>query len=732
VPDGTEAQVDRIALWLATAAVNAATLAAHPRAAKRWVTMRDEDVRDTHKPLDGVTRLSGEPFTVAGVEVQYPGQPVGPPSVWINCRCVLQPRRLEDAVADVLTAAAPVTEDAPQAVDEAVDELEGLDDDPGWDDDALPDEPTPWHGVLAPEGIASGDGRKFAADALTWRDLPLPLSWQKVNAAGHDGSVVVGQITDIQRDGDGLLRATGVFADTPEADEVIGLLAEGHLRGVSVDVDDAEMSVEEDGDEVGGEVTFSKGRICGATLCAIPAFPEAYVSLGVGDPVEEEPVDDTMTEPPFTDVALPFAEEFREYDAEARKRMAENGEALPDGSFPIADLEDLRNAIHAIGRAGDPEAAKAHIKKRARALGHEDLIPEGWAADLDSFKRGPGWVTEPVATKRIHDYWTVPGHKGYAKIRWGTPGDFRRLRRHLAKYVEPRFLNRTVAQWHHDALGYWPGELGKPGNPPNTPENRRRAARHASAAPAVVLASVTDMPVLPSKWFDNPGLDAPTALTIEDDGRVFGHLALWGTCHVGMGDVCVTPPRSAAGYAYFSTGAVLTDAGRVPVGQITMNTGHAGLSDDARAAAFHYDHTGSAVADVAVGEDEHGIWFAGAMRDVTPEQARGLSCAALSGDWRSIRGNLELVAALAVNVPGFPVPRRALAASGGVQTSLVAAGMVEEPVVDAVTAGADLVAAVADEIEARAAAKADRARRAEALAAEVRALRAERVASMGV
>jgi hypothetical protein len=37
----------------------------------------------------------------------------------------------------------------------------------------------------------------------------------------------------------------------------------------------------------------------------------------------------------------------------------------------------------------------------------------------------------------------------------------------------------------------------------------------------------------------------------------------------------------------------------------------------------------------------------------------------LSGDWRGVDGNLELIALLAVNVPGFPVPRtRALVASG--------------------------------------------------------------------
>ena len=68
----------------------------------------------------------------------------------------------------------------------------------------------------------------------------------------------------------------------------------------------------------------------------------------------------------------------RDYSADERSRLAEQGKALPDGSFPIVDREDLENAIQAFGRASDPAAAKAHIKKRARALGAEDLIPEGW------------------------------------------------------------------------------------------------------------------------------------------------------------------------------------------------------------------------------------------------------------------------------------------------------------------------------------------------------------------
>jgi hypothetical protein len=68
----------------------------------------------------------------------------------------------------------------------------------------------------------------------------------------------------------------------------------------------------------------------------------------------------------------------RAYSEEARGELASKGMAMPDGSFPIKDEADLRNAIQAYGRAKDKEAAKAHIIKRAMNLGREDLIPMNW------------------------------------------------------------------------------------------------------------------------------------------------------------------------------------------------------------------------------------------------------------------------------------------------------------------------------------------------------------------
>jgi hypothetical protein len=91
--------------------------------------------------------------------------------------------------------------------------------------------------------------------------------------------------------------------------------------------------------------------------------------------------------------------------------------------------------------------------------------------------------------------------------------------------------------------------------------------------------------------------------------------------------------------------------------------------------AAHYDNTCTAAAELAAGEDEHGIWVAGRVMPGLDDDARyKLEGAALSGDWRRIRGSMELLAALAVNAPGFPVPYRALVAAGE-PVALVAAGL---------------------------------------------------------
>lgn len=67
----------------------------------------------------------------------------------------------------------------------------------------------------------------------------------------------------------------------------------------------------------------------------------------------------------------------RDFSAKKRKKLASSGSAMKDGSFPIENEEDLRNAERLRGHAKDKAAATAHIKKRARALGLETHMNEG-------------------------------------------------------------------------------------------------------------------------------------------------------------------------------------------------------------------------------------------------------------------------------------------------------------------------------------------------------------------
>lgn len=182
----------------------------------------------------------------------------------------------------------------------------------------------------------------------------------------------------------------------------------------------------------------------------------------------------------------------------------------------------------------------------------------------------------------------------------------------------------------------------------------------------------------PREWFEDPQLSGPTPMTVTDDGRIFGHAALWGTCHTGFAGQCVTPPRERF-HEYFLLGETLTaDGETVATGTITLGTGHAATGGKITAfeAIKHYDNTGTVVADITTGEDAYGLWFSGALRaGVSPIKLRALRAAKLSGDWRKFGNGLRLVALLAVNVPGFPVPRLKTATSRGRQVALVAAGI---------------------------------------------------------
>lgn len=95
----------------------------------------------------------------------------------------------------------------------------------------------------------------------------------------------------------------------------------------------------------------------------------------------------------------------RKFPSEQRERLAERGQALPDGSFPIVTVADLRNAISLFGRAANQPVAKRHIIKRARALNRVDLLPETWnvSKSAESVATEKGLMDRPETPEGLSD-----------------------------------------------------------------------------------------------------------------------------------------------------------------------------------------------------------------------------------------------------------------------------------------------------------------------------------------
>lgn len=164
-------------------------------------------------------------------------------------------------------------------------------------------------------------------------------------------------------------------------------------------------------------------------------------------------------------------------------------------------------------------------------------------------------------------------------------------------------------------------------------------------------------------------------LTITDDGRVFGHLGVKGTCHTGFEDVCVTIPSSPTSYARFHVGATMTaEDETIPTGVLVAGGNHAGLNLSADQLRAYHEDVSLQWADVRAVDGTFGPWCSGALRpDVTEDLLRVLRASSLSGEWRDEGRGLDLILAQCVNNPGFPVFREAAGlAAGGRQITITA------------------------------------------------------------
>lgn len=85
--------------------------------------------------------------------------------------------------------------------------------------------------------------------------------------------------------------------------------------------------------------------------------------------------------------------------------------------------------------------------------------PEG---EVDDLGMRQAWAVYALTGCRVtfannlERYWRHG--EGSRKIRWRTPGDFTRCKRHLTKHVGSDRAARICASWHHKENGFWPGD----------------------------------------------------------------------------------------------------------------------------------------------------------------------------------------------------------------------------------------------------------------------------------
>lgn len=588
-----------------------------------------------------------------------------------------------------------------------------------------------WRGVLGLMDAWSADGRMLEGPqdegAVRARPLPLPLLVQPELAPGHDGGKLgVGVIDRIWTE-DGFVMGEGRFdmAD-PYGADLARKVGEGFIRFVSLDVDDAtahQVCLSPDGQSVieGCDpndpatpmgMVYTGWRVMGATLLAHPAFPDAHIALA----------DDTKAAPETAQAAVRLAEEPAPVPGEGEAEIVgydpawgcvvpnsdgtawEVADCALDGAVPANPQGDGPFAPEEIVQSADasPDVPEEQVQDEGTGCVAPDPDNEGaWlqvgcdtpgAVPANEDGTGPLEEVTDAANAADAEMATVPMLADDAPpgddpdTEDGQPEDKDQGNGCVCEQEDGTWAPCDCAQ--DDAV-----TADADGNPVAEDEDdatgMEMAAMPADCQPckgvAITASASTDTMTAPgfvplAEWFDQPQLSGPQPITVDaTTGRLFGHLAAWGTCHVGFRDRCVTPPRSSSGYGFFHTARIPTTAGDLDVGLITMDTGHAPLELTAASTVHHYDNTGTQAAVVRVGEDEFGIWVAGVtLPFVTEEQRLRLSLASFSGDWRHIRGGAELVAALAVNTPGFPMPARKTGTDNA-EYALVAAGALPRP-----------------------------------------------------
>jgi 2'-5' RNA ligase len=159
------------------------------------------------------------------------------------------------------------------------------------------------------------------------------------------------------------------------------------------------------------------------------------------------------------------------FPPEARKKAKAAHQTIPGtDSFPIRNVQDLKNAIQAFGRAKDKAAAKKHIIARARSLGATKMLPSSWKVDLanaimDSLAIDLALTKDGRTSYKNQGKWKhgfVPVDDAAVKSKAkGSPIAEKRIRRIFGSSKAPSSV-KLKGEGGGTATGTSPGRVGNP------------------------------------------------------------------------------------------------------------------------------------------------------------------------------------------------------------------------------------------------------------------------------
>lgn len=158
-------------------------------------------------------------------------------------------------------------------------------------------------------------------------------------------------------------------------------------------------------------------------------------------------------------------------------------------------------------------------------------------------------------------------------------------------------------------------------------------------------------------YIDEP--DSPQPITVDADGRVFGHLGDYNRPHRSVAGGVRYIPRSRDNYADFLNPGVLVEfeSGErriIETAPLMLSEGHPGSVRGLTAAEIDklYGGTENAWADIRIVDGKHGPWMCGRVRPgQSLERVHRARASRISGHWLDD----QLVAIVSVNVNGYPV-----------------------------------------------------------------------------